>query len=64
MNKMGNVAGQFSRTLILLLAGILIALALTAVNAAETGWNLQIGLQMAIILIVVCMHAHNAERVA
>jgi len=35
MNKMGNVAGQFSRTLILLLAGILIALALTACNSGS-----------------------------
>jgi membrane fusion protein, multidrug efflux system len=35
MNKMGNVAGQFSRTLILLFAGILIALALTACNSGS-----------------------------
>jgi membrane fusion protein, multidrug efflux system len=35
MNKMGKVAGQFSRTLILLFAGIFIALALTACNSGS-----------------------------
>ena len=35
MNKMGNVGGQFSRNLILLFAGVLIALALTACNSGS-----------------------------
>jgi membrane fusion protein, multidrug efflux system len=35
MNKMGNAAGQFSRTLILLFAGILIAFAFTACNSGS-----------------------------